>query len=157
MPVNAVPTRLAAEIAPAVKLAAELIVMAPKGVTVPTGWLKVMSPRPAVRPRVEPPFNVPLKRIFPIPVFELSATAPVRVVLEAKVILSSEVVTSPPVEIPDEPVRVTVPWELISPAAAIVSEPLVALRLTVAAPEVEVKELFSVMAVLLILAPGAAV
>ena len=157
MPVNAVPTRLVAEIAAPVRFCPETSEMAPRGVVPPTAPMNVIFPIPAVMLRVFAPFSVPLKRMFPSPVFELRAIGPVKVVLDAKVILSSEVVTSPPVEIPDEPVRVTVPWELISPAAAIVSEPLVALRLTVAAPDVEVKELFSVMAVLLILAPGAAV
>ena len=157
MPVNVVPTRLAAEIAAPVRFCPETKEMAPRGVVPPTGPVNVIFPIPAVMLRVFAPLSVPLKRMFPSPVFELRAIGPVKVVFEAKVILSSEVVTSPPVEIPDEPVRVTVPWELISPAAAIVSKPLVELRLTVAAPEVEVRLLFRVMLVLLILAPGAAV
>ena len=108
MPVRAVPTKLVAEIAAPVKFCPETNEMALRGVVPPTGPVNVIFPVPAVILSAFAPFRVPLKRMFPPVVPELRAIGPVKVVLDAKVILSSEVVTSPPVEMPDEPVRVYV-------------------------------------------------
>ena len=61
-----------------VTLVAALIVTTPSGVEFPTTPVKVMSPVPAVKPRVCAPSSVLLKAISPPVVVRL--VAPVRVV-----------------------------------------------------------------------------
>ena len=112
---------------------AEVTVTVPRENPVPTFSLKVISPVPAVidklgeRPADESPFKVPAKLIFPPSV--TMTTSPVRMVLEKYLTGSAVVVTLPAVKVAPDPVKFTLPSDVMSPASVIISV-LLAVKVT---------------------------
>ena len=88
---------------------APLILRAESWVEPPTAPVNVTEP--AFIPRTCAPFSEPAKRIFPAPVFNVTFVA--RLTAFEKVMLPPDVLISWPIVKPAEPVRETVPEEVV--------------------------------------------